>query len=216
LEQARADHGIAGEPTHRISSGPTGGSLVPAHDREFAHSATLIAGTTPSSHGTGSGPPEYSSLQAQNRHALLGTPTISIGVIEGGQAVNMVPDQCRIEIDRRTLPGESAEDAVRLVKELLGDLSGWEMSEPYLAVSGMDVPEDAPIVRMLAGAARPVVGEVVLEGASYATDAGLYNSAGIPTVVFGPGNIADAHTAAIEDLHAAVQIIQNVLTASPS
>ena len=61
-----------------------------------------------------------------------------------------------------------------------------------------------------------MAGEPVIEGAHYATDAGLYTSAGIPTVVFGPGNIADAHTAAehvaLQELHAAVTIIQNLLT----
>jgi acetylornithine deacetylase len=155
-------------------------------------------------------------LQARTPHPSLGTPTLSVGMIEGGQAVNIVPDHCRIEIDRRTLPGERADDAIRAVSDLLGECEGCEIEDPYLAVSGMDVPGDALIVQSLARAIRPVAGEPVIEGAHYATDAGLYTSAGIPTVVFGPGNIADAHTAAehvaLQELHAAVTIIQNLLT----
>lgn len=157
-------------------------------------------------------------LQAQVPDAMLGTPTLSVGVIEGGQAVNIVPDECRIEIDRRMMPHEKPADAIRMVKDILGDLEGWEMTEPHVAVAGMDVPADAPIVQMLSRAIRPVAGEPVVEGAYYATDAGIYSGGGIPTVVFGPGDIADAHTArehiSIDQLQKAVLIIQNLLTAA--
>jgi acetylornithine deacetylase len=105
-----------------------------------------------------------------------------------------------------------------MVKDILGDLDGWEMTEPHVAVAGMDVPADAPIVQRLSRAIRPVAGEPVVEGAYYATDAGIYSGGGIPTVVFGPGDIADAHTArehiSIDQLQKAVLIIQNLLTAA--
>ncbi len=157
-------------------------------------------------------------LLAQKPHALLGTPSLSIGRIEGGQAVNIVPDRCRIEIDRRTLPQEHPDETMRDFRTMLKNIPHWEMSEPYLAVPGMDVPGDAPVVQSLARAIRSVTGEAVVEGASYATDAGLYNSAGIPTVVFGPGAIADAHTAnehiSLDELQNADYIIQNLLTSS--
>jgi acetylornithine deacetylase/succinyl-diaminopimelate desuccinylase-like protein len=52
------------------------------------------------------------ALAAQPPHPQLGPPTLSVGRVEGGISVNTVPDACRAEIDRRLLPGESAEEAV--------------------------------------------------------------------------------------------------------
>ena len=60
---------------------------------------------------------------------------------------------------------------------------------------GWTFPETAPVVGLLEKAIREVTGTVVVETAPYATDAGIYNRHGIPTVVFGPGDIAQAHTA---------------------
>ncbi|MDH3251900.1 MAG: M20 family metallopeptidase [Ignavibacteria bacterium] len=155
------------------------------------------------------------SLAGRTPHPLLGTPTLSVGVIEGGQAVNMVPDRCWIEVDRRSLPGESAETILRSVRNVLRDIPECECEPPYLSVDGMEVPEDTPVVRMLAEAIGQTTGEATIEAAHYATDAGIYNSAGIPTVVFGPGDIAQAHTDAeyieLSQLHQAVDIVSNLL-----
>jgi acetylornithine deacetylase ArgE len=155
------------------------------------------------------------SLARQTPHPLLGAPTLSVGVIEGGQAVNMVPDRCWIEVDRRSLPGETAETILRSVRDALQDIPECECESPYLSVDGMDVPEDSPVVRVLAESIGRVVGEATIEAAHYATDAGIYNSAGIPTVVFGPGDIAQAHTDAeyieLAQLHQAVGILQDLL-----
>jgi acetylornithine deacetylase len=55
-----------------------------------------------------------------------------------------------------------------------------------------------------------------VEAAHYATDAGIYNSVGVPTVVFGPGNIVQAHTESeyieLQQLHQATTIIERFLT----
>ncbi len=157
-----------------------------------------------------------SELARQKSHAILGPATISVGVIEGGKAVNVVPDSCWIEIDRRSLPGETPESVVLLLKERLKDLADVEFSVPHIGVGGMDVPESAPIVQQLGSAIRKVTGSTRIETASYATDAGVYNQAGIPTVVFGPGDIAQAHTdsewIALDQLHQCVSIIQNLIT----
>jgi acetylornithine deacetylase len=139
-----------------------------------------------------------------------------VGVIAGGQAVNVVPDRCWIELDRRTLPGESPESVLQPVAELLRNVSGWEFEPPHLSVPAMEVPADAPCVVALSQAVDGVAERIIVESAQYATDAGVYNAAGIPTVVFGPGDIAQAHTARefieIGQMLQAVQIIKNVLT----
>lgn len=217
----RADCGIAGEPTNL--------RIVRAHKgvvRWFLRTAGRAAHAAYPDRGENAiyrmAPlllrleKHAQALLAQPPHKLLGTPSLSVGRIEGGQAVNIVPDQCRIEVDRRTLPGELPEDAMHAVRELLADLPHWDMSEPHVAAKGMDVPEESPIVRNLSRAIHAVTGNAVVEGASYATDAGIYTSAGIPTVVFGPGDIADAHTAhehiSIAELLKAEAIVQKVLS----
>ncbi|MBI3787103.1 MAG: M20 family metallopeptidase [Ignavibacteriales bacterium] len=155
-------------------------------------------------------------LRYAKSHPLLGTPTMSIGVIEGGQAVNVVPDRCWIEVDRRSLPGETAESVIQPVRELLKDFSDSEIGAPYLSVAGMEVDEHAPIVKHISRSVQHVMRNVSIEAAHYATDAGVYNSIGIPTIVFGPGDIAQAHTDAeyieLNQLHHAVAIIEDFLT----
>ncbi len=80
----------------------------------------------------------------------------------------------------------------------------------------MEVPEESPVVRLLAGAITGVCGEVQVEAAQYATDAGIYNGVGIPSVVFGPGDIAQAHTAEewidCENLRAAAAVVRSLIS----
>ena len=136
------------------------------------------------------------ALMQQPPQGELGTPTLSVGVIEGGQAVNIVPDRCRIEIDRRTLPGETEDEILQSVRHVLREVPNWEFEPPHIFIRGMEVPEDHPFVERLAAAINERTGGCILETAQYATNAGVYNKSGIPTIVFGPGDIAQAHTSA--------------------
>jgi acetylornithine deacetylase len=156
------------------------------------------------------------ALRGSAPHPLLGSASLSAGVIEGGEAVNIVPDRCSVEVDRRTLPGETTEKVTGAVRSALEGVPGWEFDPPHLAVAGMEVPEESPVVRLLSGAIAGVCGEAPVEAAQYATDAGIYNGGGIPTVVFGPGDIAQAHTAEewidLEDLHAAAAVVRRLIS----
>jgi acetylornithine deacetylase len=155
------------------------------------------------------------SLRGSPPHPLLGPPSFSAGVIEGGEAVNIVPGRCTLEVDRRTLPGETAAQVLGEAAGVLGGLGGWSFDPPHLSVPGMEVSVESPAVRFLSLALRDVCGETQVEAAQYATDAGVYNGAGIPAVVFGPGDIAQAHTAEewidIENLHAAAAVIRRLI-----
>jgi acetylornithine deacetylase/succinyl-diaminopimelate desuccinylase-like protein len=157
-------------------------------------------------------------LLALPAHPLLGTPSLSVGIIEGGQAVNIVPDLCRIEIDRRTLPHEDADAVVAGVASCLTGIDGWTMAPPHLVADGMEVDAGARVVTELASAIAQVTGRSIVEGAYYATDAGTFTAGGIPTVVFGPGDIAMAHTVAehipLAEVRQAVDIIRSLLVAS--
>jgi acetylornithine deacetylase len=134
-------------------------------------------------------------LMQRPPHAELGTPTLSVGVIEGGQAVNIVPDRCWIEIDRRTLPGETENEILKSVESVLRDVPRYEFEPPHISIGGIDVSPKNPFLQRLAGVIESINGKCVIETAQYATNAGVYNQSGIPAIVFGPGDIAQAHTA---------------------
>lgn len=155
-------------------------------------------------------------LTLRTPHPLLGTPSMSVGVIEGGQAVNIVPDQCWIEIDRRTLPGEQRERIFGDVSAALHGIEDWTMDAPHLEAAGLETPEQSGSISHLRSAIESLAGPAVVESAQYATDAGIYSAAGTPCVVFGPGDIADAHTAGesidIRELLTAREIIRGFLT----
>ncbi len=156
-------------------------------------------------------------LSNRKPNPLLGPPSLSVGVIEGGQAVNVVPDECWIDVDRRSVPGETTESILESIRKSLSGLTDVEMDPPYLSVAGMDVRQDAAIVKLLSQSVKEVTGSVQIETAPYATDAGIYNNIGIPTVVFGPGNIAEAHTHAefieLKQLEQSVLILQRLIAA---
>lgn len=156
-------------------------------------------------------------LAGRKPHPVLGSPSLSVGVIEGGQAVNMVPDACWVEVDRRSLPGESTEEILAPIEKLLKASGNATMDPPYLSVAGMDIPEESEIVRSLGRAVKEATGTVSIETAQYATDAGVFNASGIPTAVFGPGDIAQAHTDSeyieLEQLDAAIRILQTLIAA---
>lgn len=216
----RADFGICGEPTRlhivnahkgvvrwRIrTSGRASHSAYPERGENAIYSMGHVLLALE----------KYAwALSRRRSHPLLGSPTLSVGVIEGGQAVNIVPDTCWIEVDRRTLPGEATEDILSDVRAAFGDVRGWSMDAPHLEAAAMEVPEQAEGVECLRAAIETVGSPAVLEAAHYATDAGIYCAAGIPCVVFGPGNIADAHAPGesidVSELMAARGIIRRFL-----
>ncbi len=139
------------------------------------------------------------SLRAAKVDPLLGAATLSVGRIEGGTSANTVPDRCRIEIDRRILPGEDPLQAPRelldyLTQTVSGDGS-FECSEPWLRSPALAPEKSAEVVRRLGQAIDSVVGSHQVTAVPYGTDAATIAEAGIPAVVFGPGDIAKAHTA---------------------
>ena len=136
---------------------------------------------------------EYSSRLKRTKHPLLGFGTVNVGTICGGTQPNIVPDSCVIGVDRRTLPGES-ESATRLAmsaflksRKLNATVSNVKLSPcPALQTS-----ERLPLVKQFLGS----IGQKRASGLHYFCDAAVLASGGIPSVVFGPGDIAQAHTA---------------------
>jgi acetylornithine deacetylase len=121
--------------------------------------------------------PPYSSLQ--------------VGVIVGGQAVNIIPDRCTADIEVRAVPGISPSSLLEPVKANLFALRnsgfevGWQELSAYPALS----PAKGSLTTVLV----ELTGQEPHTAVSYGTEAGLYQQAGIDAVICGPGDIARAH-----------------------
>jgi acetylornithine deacetylase/succinyl-diaminopimelate desuccinylase-like protein len=134
-------------------------------------------------------------------HPVLGGPTVSVGTIRGGEKVNVIPASCTIEVDRRTVPGESEEsvletlnEAVEVARKRFPDMDA--EIEIMFKSNPFEVDEDAELVQTVAQSMTDVTGrEVELVGFRGASDARFLFEAGADVVVCGPGDITLAHTA---------------------
>ncbi len=135
-------------------------------------------------------------------HPMLGKASLSVGVIRGGEHVNVVPDRCQVEVDRRLLPGEDARRAVADVRDYLNNALqedlGLKVSGPDLTIPGMSISSENPLVQAAAAAVREVTGKAPVNGMQGTTHAGRLAEAGVPSVVLGPGRMGQAHTATEE------------------
>lgn len=141
----------------------------------------------------------YRPSLADIQHALVGSPTFNVSMIRGGTAQNIVPDECVISIDRRVNPGESHKTILNEIDEVLEPLREHGVRivrrTPTLATAALDTPTDHPLVKALSVARERVLGQSGKPiGMTYGTDASFFGPAGIPSVIFGPGNIDQAHS----------------------
>ena len=129
---------------------------------------------------------------------VLGPRTLSVGRIAGGVSPNTVPDCCSADLDRRLLPGETYESATADLEAFLRELPGVDFpftltsSSPGCLPLGPELSVD--LVRRFGSAIDSVVGTHRVHSVPFGTDASTVAAAGIPAVVFGPGDIAQAHT----------------------
>jgi succinyl-diaminopimelate desuccinylase len=160
---------------------------------------------------------EYAGQLRKRRHPVLGRPTVNVGSIGGGTQPNIVPASCFITLDRRTLPGET-ELGVR--KEISGLLSKHKLKARMTSARKgpcppLDTDVGMPMVRqfMLAAEQRQVA------GADFFCDAAVLAQGGIPSLVFGPGDIAQAHTArewiSVRSLEQASEVLERFLRSLP-
>ena len=138
-------------------------------------------------------------LQETRRDALLGPATMSVGRIDGGTSVNTVPDRCQIEIDRRLIPSEephaALEDFRAALKRVIPADVAWTCSNPWLTMPALPPQGSSTVAAKLGQAIDAVCGKHEVLVVPYGTDAStIVASAGIPSVVFGPGDISRAHT----------------------
>jgi acetylornithine deacetylase len=136
---------------------------------------------------------EYAARLKKRKHKLLGTGTVNVGQISGGTQPNIVPDRCVISIDRRTLPGETDAGVRREISELLrAKKLNVQISSAKLAPTlPLETDVKLPLVQQFLRSVR----QTRSVGVDYFCDAAVLAAAGMPSVVFGPGDIAQAHTA---------------------
>ena len=125
--------------------------------------------------------------------------TGSVGLIEGGTAVNIVPDTCAATFDIRTVPGQDTaatfaalEKFVRSRVEGVGERDGYELifDPPYHDSPNFETRGDHPLVQT----ACALRGQPEADTVAFGCDGSKLAAAGIPTIILGPGDIAQAHT----------------------
>lgn len=135
-------------------------------------------------------------LEKRQPHPQLGLPTLSVGLIQGGSAVNVVPDHCTIQVDRRLIPGETPESALADLQAALQAVGPdhVEISAPIVQAPAMAPSADASLVQLAVDTATALGHTPQPQVASYCTDASFYPASLAPAIVIGPGSIAQAHT----------------------
>jgi succinyl-diaminopimelate desuccinylase len=141
------------------------------------------------------------SISLEQEHPLLGKPTFSIGTIQGGTKINIVPERCEIEVDRRMLPSEEKEKILGEIREVLDSLQlqdplfQYEIEEIDFAEPS-EINPDEEIVRIGSEAIKEVRGGMPrIKGFSGFTDSRFYiKEFRIPTLILGPGGADQSHT----------------------
>ena len=141
---------------------------------------------------------EYAAWLPGSRpaHPLCGPATLSVGLISGGSSVNVVPDGCVIELDRRVIPGEENLAVQTEIANYLRERLDFELvhEAPYCTSPALGDNLNGSLAQQLGQTISSVVGPRQIIGVPYGTHASRLARIGIPSVVFGPGNIAQAHT----------------------
>jgi acetylornithine deacetylase/succinyl-diaminopimelate desuccinylase family protein len=143
---------------------------------------------------------EIDAARHIHRDTALGAPTVNIGLIRGGSSINIVPDRCVVEVDRRTVPGE---DNARILEDLrakltrlqaLGAIHAWRLT-PIKDGAPFHTGADTPLIRRLAAGCAALGVDPHVAGAAWYSDAGPLSRTCREIAVFGPGSIRQAHTA---------------------
>jgi acetylornithine deacetylase len=131
-------------------------------------------------------------LQARPPHPIMATGSLHASIIDGGRELSSYPDLCRLQIERRTIAGETDRSAAVEIQDILDSLA---LEDPeFQATSRLmfsrapyEIPSHHELPTALSAAVAAARGESRIVGMSFWTDAAVLGGAGIPSVLFGPG-----------------------------
>lgn len=200
---------IVGEPTRLIPViGHKGGTAcstvvrgVPAHSSSPAEGANAIYIANDVIDFLRNKAETLSRSNSQDRRFSPSHSTLSVGTIQGGTARNIIPEECRIVWEIRNLPGETSRQLLQELETYVQStvLSRYRPRFTEVNVETSVTAEYPPLQPDSSSAALQYIRKAGCEAeakcVTFGTEAGHYQSAGIPAVVWGPGDIAQAHRA---------------------
>jgi acetylornithine deacetylase/succinyl-diaminopimelate desuccinylase family protein len=195
----RADYAIVCEPTDLLVVNAHKGAINCAITvyGKGAHASTPEEGKNAIYHASrlSLALEEYAGHLQEKRHPVLGSPTFVVGTVQGGQVPYMVADYCQLMIDRRLIPGESYKESFEEIREVLEPINKRFPEfrvEVDMTVSTppMETDPDSPVVEALRKNAADITGEDKgVHGWPAVSDGNVLVEGGIPTALFGPGDI---------------------------
>lgn len=145
---------------------------------------------------------EYLPKLAERGHPYLPPSTMNLGTISGGIKTNMVPEICRITLDRRVPPGETIDSITAELRELLDRYArevepiNYEVNVLYSSGLPVDTSPDDPLAKVMQAAVTDVSGESrPVTGYNQGSDGRFFASDGIPVLIFGPSHPDVGHSA---------------------
>jgi succinyl-diaminopimelate desuccinylase len=139
----------------------------------------------------------FDRFTGSKHHPLTGNATWTPTKIMGGVGLNTVPEVCTLAIDRRLVPGEQMEDIIRFVDDWsmrsMQEGHRWRLGEIIMMDPPFETNPESPPARALRYALEKAGLDAEAKGVPYGTDATKIAAGGTPCVIFGPGDIAQAH-----------------------
>jgi len=155
-------------------------------------------------------------LRRRPAHPLAGPPSLHAGVLRGGSAPSVYAAQCHLEVERRTVPGETEAGCVAELQAIVDRLAAADPTfqarvRPFLTREAFEVAADAPVVQAVVAATTEVRGRrPELMGHTFWMDAAILAAAGVETVVIGPagaGAHADVEWVDLDSVHRLAEIL---------
>ena len=154
----------------------------------------------------------------KNPDPILGPATLNPGVLSGGISINTVPDRAVVEIDVRITPGQNPATLLEWLKGAFAgiDPASYHIHEAFHHSPPMNTDPNSEGATGLRAACHSHHSASEFQTAPYATDAQAFAPFGVPCLVFGPGDIALAHTPGecvnVPELETGVRILKDFLT----
>jgi acetylornithine deacetylase ArgE len=129
------------------------------------------------------------------RHPMCRAAALSVGIIHGGTSVNIVPAECVIEVDRRLSPGERPHHVWEQLRDEIKQIDPTATCDaPFTSCPALGDEINQPLADQMLMTVSRIVADRAKVAVPYCTHASSISDVGIPTIVFGPGSIDQAHT----------------------